>query len=76
MKHRWIGGALLVVALTMAACAPRQGGAGASASPDGSAAQTTEASAEPTSSASAEPMETVEPSQSESAEPTPDNYEY
>jgi hypothetical protein len=76
MKHRWIGGVLLVVALTMAACAPRQGGAGGSASPEGSGAQTTEASVEPTSSASAEPMETAEPSASESVEPTPDDYEY
>ena len=75
MKHRWIGGVLLVVAMTLAACAPRQGGAGASGSPDGSADATTQATAEPTSP-SAEPMETAEPSASGSAEPTPDDYDY
>ena len=76
MKHRWIGGVLLVVAMTLAACAPRQGGAEGSGSPEASAAATTEATAEPSSSPSAAPTASAEPGESGNAEPTPEGYDY
>ena len=72
MNRRWIGGILLAVALSLAACAPQQGGAGESASvAPASVAPASEAAAP---SETPEPMESAEPS--ESAEPTPDDYEY
>jgi hypothetical protein len=55
MKHRWIGGLLLGVVLTLAACAPPGSGGGSS---DGAAA---ESSAPDTS---AEPMESHAPDDS------------
>jgi len=76
MKHRSIGGVLLVVAMTLAACAPRQGGAEGSGSPEASAAATTEATAEPSSTPSATPTASAEPSESGSAAPTPEDYDY
>jgi len=67
MNRRWIGGILVAVSLSLAACAPQQGGAGESAS----VAPASEAAAP---SETPEPMDSAEPS--ESAAPTPDDYEY
>ena len=75
MKHRWIGGLLLAVTVSLAACAPGQG-AGESA--EASDEPLTTASAAPSTAAEAtdtpEPIESAEAS--ESPEPTPDDYEY
>ncbi|HEX7171398.1 MAG TPA: hypothetical protein VF365_02195 [Candidatus Limnocylindria bacterium] len=70
MKNRWIGGLLLGVSLSMAACAPPNQGGGASAEPSERAAPASvaPASVEP----SAEPMESEEPGQSAA----PGGYDY
>ena len=66
MKHRWIGGVLVAAMLTLAACAPRQGGADGSASPDATQAATPSPSTAPTDTPGA--------SETEAAEPTPYDY--
>lgn len=75
MKHRWIGGLILAVTFSLAACAPGQG---AGDSPQPSDEPQTRASA--ASSATVEASETAEPMESaagsETPEPTPDDYEY
>ena len=62
MKHRWIGGLALAVAVTLAACAPPSQGGAQSEGPSAPAEGSTPATTEPTGSGS--------------AEPTPDDYEY
>jgi predicted small secreted protein len=57
MKHRWIGGLLLAAALTLAACAPPDQGAGdESAEPDAPSSEATDAA--PAQSGDPSPMET------------------
>ena len=56
MKHRWIGGVLLVAALTLAACAPQPGGG---ASSDDAPAESV------APHTSAEPMESHAPDESD-----------
>ena len=65
MRYRWIGGALLVAALALGACAPQQGADGSSAP------------AEAAPSDTAEPTPTESPEASESAGATPaEGYDY
>ena len=75
MKHRWIGGLILAVTFSLAACAPGQGaGESPQASEEPQTLASTAASTPAEGSQTPEPMESAEAS--ETPEPTPDDYEY